>query len=553
MREFAITNGSGVSQLVWNDWSVSYGGTTLGDLHGAQMGADGTVGPRAPVTVSAPAQTRPVIAGSREAGFLVAFLSNDSGEVRVAAQRLDGNGQSLDLEPTILATSTAAIRRIDVAFDGSEWLVVWDDDLGNLRHVFGRRVALDGTVLDPAPVNLLRGERPSVDAAVGTRTFLLVSWDHNQSNEYIRATRVDGATATPLDPPYLTLNTGSGFPDVLGFDDRWLVVWGGVGGIFVDIDGVVGSVFLAASGISETVHGLARSGDTALLTFQRHNSTSANADIHGRRILKDGTLLDSTQGFPICAASNLQFDPRAAFDGTDFRVTWSDYRAHPLLVPGLGDVYQARVTLDGTVPELCGQAVSADLRIPEGDAAVAAVDGLVVVAVPVLHAEAPFGGLRIEIHSSFDTGELGRAYCFGDGSSGPCPCGQIGAERAGCPHSGGVGAGLDAEGSLSSSTDDLVLLGRDLPPGQAALLFHGTTSLQVPFGDGLRCAGGSIRRAGIRFADGTGAAAWGPGLNGSTQWSMGDTRYFQGWFRDPGGPCGSGFNLTQALELVFEP
>jgi hypothetical protein len=116
-----------------------------------------------------------------------------------------------------------------------------------------------------------------------------------------------------------------------------------------------------------------------------------------------------------------------------------------------------------------------------------------------------------------------------------------------------MGAGLDAEGSLSSSTDDLVLLGRDLPPGQAALLFHGTTSLQVPFGDGLRCAGGSIRRAGIRFADGTGAAAWGPGLNGSTQWSMGDTRYFQGWFRDPGGPCGSGFNLTQALELVFEP
>jgi hypothetical protein len=53
--------------------------------------------------------------------------------------------------------------------------------------------------------------------------------------------------------------------------------------------------------------------------------------VHFRRFLKDGTLLDTSLGVPLCQATNRQFDPRAAFDGTNFRITWTDYRAHGLL------------------------------------------------------------------------------------------------------------------------------------------------------------------------------------------------------------------------------
>ena len=33
----------------------------------------------------------------------------------------------------------------------------------------------------------------------------------------------------------------------------------------------------------------------------------------------------------------------------------------------------------------------------------------------------------------------------------------------------------------------------------------------------------------------------------------GDTWHFQRWYRDPAGPCGSGFNLTNGLALTFVP
>ena len=33
--------------------------------------------------------------------------------------------------------------------------------------------------------------------------------------------------------------------------------------------------------------------------------------------------------------------------------------------------------------------------------------------------------------------------------------------------------------------------------------------------------------------------------------ATGGTRYFQSWFRDPAGPCGSGFNLSNAMEVTF--
>lgn len=75
----------------------------------------------------------------------------------------------------------------------------------------------------------------------------------------------------------------------------------------------------------------------------------------------------------------------------------------------------------------------------------------------------------------------------------------------------------------------------------------------LPFGDGLLCVEGSIVRLGVAVPDAAGAAVWGPGLGALGGWSAGDRRRFQVWYRNPGGPCGSGFNLTNALEVGFLP
>ena len=149
------------------------------------------------------------------------------------------------------------------------------------------------------------------------------------------------------------------------------------------------------------------------------------------------------------------------------------------------------------------------------------------------------------------------AFCFGDGSGAPCPCANTGGPGEGCSNSGGAGGLLSGGGSVSASADDLVFTASNLLPSQPVLLFVGLDAISggngTPFGDGLRCAGGSVVRLGVEVPSANGDAIWGPRLRAQGGWSSGDTRRFQGWYRDPGGPCSSGFNLTNGIEVTFTP
>jgi hypothetical protein len=154
--------------------------------------------------------------------------------------------------------------------------------------------------------------------------------------------------------------------------------------------------------------------------------------------------------------------------------------------------------------------------------------------------------------------DVGTPYCFGDGSGGSCPCGNSASAGEGCGNSTGAGGLLGGYGSDSAGSDSLVFQAQQLIPLQPALLFAGLNAVNggngIPFGDGLRCAGQSVVRLGVDVPDANGDASWGPGLGANGGWGAGATRYFQGWYRDPnGGPCGSGFNLTNGVVVVFGP
>jgi hypothetical protein len=151
----------------------------------------------------------------------------------------------------------------------------------------------------------------------------------------------------------------------------------------------------------------------------------------------------------------------------------------------------------------------------------------------------------------------GVPYCFGDGSGAPCPCSTIGTEGRGCANSTGDGARLHAVGSVGIAADDIAFHATNLPPSIGALLFQGTTSLNggigLPFHNGLKCAGGAVRRFGLLFSDFAGNATWGPGLAGHGQWLPGDVRNFQVWYRDIASPCGKTSNTTNGLRVTFTP
>jgi len=140
---------------------------------------------------------------------------------------------------------------------------------------------------------------------------------------------------------------------------------------------------------------------------------------------------------------------------------------------------------------------------------------------------------------------------------GPCEGGHA-AFCTSIPNSSGMAATLDVSGSHSISSDNLTLEARRCPPGKSGVFFFGTHSLQEPFGDGFRCAGGSVARLRpIVTTDGTGTARLSldfsafPVGQGPMMIEPGDVRYFQYWFRDPMGPSGSGYNLTNGQRVTF--
>jgi len=143
------------------------------------------------------------------------------------------------------------------------------------------------------------------------------------------------------------------------------------------------------------------------------------------------------------------------------------------------------------------------------------------------------------------------------------PCGNND-DHGGCKSSTGNGAVLAASGSASVATDDLLLEARWLPANRVGLFFMGGGSNSVPFGDGQLCVSGGglgvFRFKPPQSSGSQGVLTLGPGVAGLSN-SMpaaghitaGQTWHFQTWFRDQGGPCGSGANLSNAVRVVFGP
>jgi hypothetical protein len=151
------------------------------------------------------------------------------------------------------------------------------------------------------------------------------------------------------------------------------------------------------------------------------------------------------------------------------------------------------------------------------------------------------------------------AYCFGDGTGTPCPCGNAGAAGAGCANSlnpsGGV---LGSVGQASLSNDGFTLIGSGMPDS-SALYFQGTTQVSggagSTFGDGLRCAGGSVVRLGTKTNVG-GSSSYPEILDQPISvrgmiTSAPTTRTYQVWYRnaDPTFCTVSTFNLTNGLNV----
>jgi len=155
--------------------------------------------------------------------------------------------------------------------------------------------------------------------------------------------------------------------------------------------------------------------------------------------------------------------------------------------------------------------------------------------------------------------------CPGDGSAAPCPCANSGIPGRGCDnsHSGG-GALLFATGATNPDTVVLHVSG-ELPTALTIFLGgNATLAPGVPYGDGLRCAGGSLKRLYVKTAVGGEANAPTGGDPSISDRSAalgnpiipGGRRYYQTYYRDGNpsfcpSPQGSTFNASSGVKVAW--
>jgi hypothetical protein len=155
----------------------------------------------------------------------------------------------------------------------------------------------------------------------------------------------------------------------------------------------------------------------------------------------------------------------------------------------------------------------------------------------------------------------GTDTCFpGTGSVLPCPCVNPGELGRGCDNSAATGgARLDASGSASLQADTLVFTTNGERPAGTSVLLQGTAQVSngAGFGQGVRCAAGSLKRLYVKTAAGGSIVVPGPGDPpvSARSAALGDTiaagtsRWYAVFYRDPivlgGCAAASTFNTTQ--------
>jgi hypothetical protein len=299
-------------------------------FYGARVRAsDGTIlDPGGFQIISGTSSNRPDVAFDGQ-NFLVVFTGSSSVVgVRVRAS----DGQVLDPGGFQISSMTGWLAGIKVAFDGTNYLVVWAEQQNSTTQydIYGTRVrASDLEVLDPGKFVISDKPDWQIQPAIAFDgvNYLVVWQDQIALNDTdIYGTRVRASDGAVLDGPGIPIAEARNFQQdtAVAFDGtNYLVVWND-----------------SRNDTSNSAHG---------------------GEVYGARVNRDGVVLDS-DGIPISTAPGVWGFPSVAFDGANYLVVWTDYRNNPAT---LYDIYGTRVQPDGLVldPQGIGIFISPNYQV----------------------------------------------------------------------------------------------------------------------------------------------------------------------------------------------
>ncbi len=236
-----------------------------------------------------------------------------------------------------------------IAFNGTNYLVVWEDMRTYSEGIFGTRVSGEGIVLDSAGILITtQGSSPAV-ASDGRNYFVV--WEEGGD---IYGTRV-APNGQILDPEGISISTAFFLQKnpAVAFDGiNYFVVWQerrngdfDIYGARVTPEGIVldpEGIPISRAGDDQGCPSVAFDGVNYLVVWEDRRN-GEGYDIYGSRVDREGNVLDP-HGFSISGVYHSQTYPKVTFDGTNYFVVWEDFRSGYEK-----DIYGAKVSPYGLV------------------------------------------------------------------------------------------------------------------------------------------------------------------------------------------------------------
>ena len=409
----AVASNGSEFLVVWQD---SRSGVSV-DIYGTRVNAAGQILDPMGIAISVADndQTAPRVEWNGS-NYLVVWTDTRAWNqvADIYGCRVSASGQALDPSGIRICGAIEVQYAPDVASNGSDWFVVWQDNRSGAIDIYGTRVTSAGTVVSPLGVAIVTGA-PNADgcAAAWLGGNYLVAWgQYSESTGYDLYGQMVTSAGSKTGSAFVicAANGNQAYPAIAPRGTEGLVVWQDQrAGYYADIYGSrvnssgqvlnPGGVRLTEEDGSEELADAAWNGSNYVLVWRDkttkllsgrlvasncapnsgsfsilyttagsrgpsvaaaggiclvgYNTLSVSADVCGARISSAGALLDSAR----VLLSQNAFDQAyysVAFDGTNYMVAWSDDRS------GNADVYVARVKQDGSILDASGIRVTSD-------------------------------------------------------------------------------------------------------------------------------------------------------------------------------------------------
>ena len=259
--------------------------------------------------------------------FLVAWSTPEAG---IACARLDGSGKLIEATPIVLTTTGGGSASPGVVWNGSEFLVVWEDWRAKQADIYGARVAKTGVVLDPAgiAISTSKGGHRSPSIASDGTGFLVAWMDDrvNASQPRVFGARVaaDGTVRDAQGLNHSPSDHEQFYPKVCFEGGNYQLAWEDVDASGATTNGMRGAL-VSPAGTSVATE----------LVFSSSSTNSSLASACGKagalvawaggstRVDTAGRALDPT-GLLSPPPTIYGANPAVASDGTDYLMVFND-------------------------------------------------------------------------------------------------------------------------------------------------------------------------------------------------------------------------------------